>query len=139
MPAWIEKANAWDNPENLPHAVGNEKIGMQDEVNLDAPASKLNQRRRDRGEALPPTFAPVTGYEEPWTSAVADNRRRKPQRSFKHGIYAGVSGDMDLAANLFGVEVYGGQFRRSEQEVGVRVDRGSVLLFRPGQRGIMGA
>jgi hypothetical protein len=86
VPAWIEKANAWDNPENLAHAVGNERIGVQDEVNLDAPASKLNQRRRDRVEALPPTFAPVTGYQEPSTSTVAESRWWKPQRSFKQGI-----------------------------------------------------
>jgi len=115
MPAWIEKANAWDNPEKLAHAVGNEKIGVQDEVNLDAPASKLNQRRRDRVEALPPTFAPVTGYQEPSTSTVAESRWWKPQRSFKQGIDAGVSGDMDLAADFYSVDVCSGVLRRREQ------------------------
>jgi len=44
---------------------------------------------------------------------------------------------MDLAGNLLGTEVLGGEIGRREEQIGVGIDRAAIFLFGPGEQGVV--
>ena len=98
---------------------------------------ELAQRERDRAQSVAPILAAVAGDQQSRHSAVAKAGRRKPGPRLHDRIDAGVAGDEDRSGDSFLAEIGGGEDRRREQQVGVGVDRGAILLFRPGHRRVM--
>src|SRR5205814_3534325 len=94
--AGVDQQNSADAAKQPAHAGGNEWIGMKHELDLGTLGGKLGQRRGDRGESFAPTFAPMTGDQEPRASAVAKRRRRQSRSGVEQGVDAAVARDVNF-------------------------------------------
>ncbi|HEX6072098.1 MAG TPA: hypothetical protein VFY95_03725 [Sphingomicrobium sp.] len=91
----------------------------------------------DRFETFAPAFAPVTGNEKARNAPFPRRLRRQPGLDGQKRVDPAVAGHVDLARNLLVAQVARRELGRREQQVGLGVDRGAILLLGPGQAWVM--
>jgi hypothetical protein len=79
----------------------------------------------------------MTGDEQSWSPAVLRSCGWEVGFGGKHGINGRITGHVDFAANLFRAEICGRNIGGREKKIGLRVDRGAILLLRPGPPGVV--
>src|SRR5215212_6434062 len=126
--------------EKLRHAACDMLVWVQDEIDLSRPVTgKLYQRSSNGLKTFRPALAPMARDEHCRKSAIARHGRRERGRHLQQCVDAAVAGDVDFAPYTFELQVPRRMVRWSEQQIGLFVDRRTILLFGPWRGRIVGA
>jgi len=137
--AGIDQMHAGVPAEHLAHAVGDKRVGMKQKLHLYRPIlCKLPNGLSNAGEPLLPAFPPVARYQNPWLT-LPSRPGCKACLCLDHRIDAGVASYVDRAGHVLGAQIVGGDVGRSEEELGLGINRDPIFLLRPGKEGVMRA